>query len=661
MTKFKSNYSTNLLPKLVGENKHYPPAVKEWSDSVYTYNKNFLKSLPSKDTMANKIIKSYFNLTDCKHLARSKRMRSLIRKLSENNLYLGKPEFKQTNDNVAITVYTLDKERQLILKKIFHNIRKWENIRQIKGRSSINTYNTYDYWRNKYSLNKSLRRIENNILVNSKAGQIKNKFLPSSSNNLNLLSLKSKHLFKINRAHYLKARSNKYALKRIRKNNFLMPEKRITNINKMPYYGSKLLNEAKFLRHISKFKNNSIQARKRVYYCYIKSILSLLGIKILSFDTMDGIIFKEKDKKIIRDTEISYNPMYNGKVLLLFNTKENINRPYILYLNNVQENIPYLDKVNLVLSNIVNKILSKNNLIKNENLSLTNFSKVNFEEFLSKEYIQGSLSKNNSLDATKLDISSLKKEMSLIKDYINLKINYFKFGKYLPALKLLLSKIYNKNIQLNIVRLKYLYLNSEIFMDAILLTLKKQQSFSIAIKESLRLVKIPNQYNEISNKTNKMQNLNVYNSLRLKNLFGSNVKNNTVDNMELVLKNIYPLPLINQQRNNKDSIQESKNIKFTSSKVTDIINVVKYKWVTGVRLELAGRLTRRYTASRSVYKCKTKGSLKNTDFSRKLDFLKKSMPVIMFRNIAKTNSQYTFAKSKRRIGAFGLKGWISSY
>jgi hypothetical protein len=78
--------------------------------------------------------------------------------------------------------------------------------------------------------------------------------------------------------------------------------------------------------------------------------------------------------------------------------------------------------------------------------------------------------------------------------------------------------------------------------------------------------------------------------------------------------------------------------------------------VAGVRLEAAGRLTRRYTASRSAFKFKYKGSLRNIDYSRKLDFLKKSMPVVKLRNQVKANSQYTFTKSKRRIGAFGIKG-----
>ena len=46
-----------------------------------------------------------------------------------------------------------------------------------------------------------------------------------------------------------------------------------------------------------------------------------------------------------------------------------------------------------------------------------------------------------------------------------------------------------------------------------------------------------------------------------------------------------------------------------------IINNLKYKHITGFRLEASGRLTKRYTASRSISKIKYKGNLWNIDSS----------------------------------------------
>jgi hypothetical protein len=76
--------------------------------------------------------------------------------------------------------------------------------------------------------------------------------------------------------------------------------------------------------------------------------------------------------------------------------------------------------------------------------------------------------------------------------------------------------------------------------------------------------------------------------------------------------------------------------------------------MAGVRLEARGRLTRRFTASRSVFKVKWKGSIKNLDSSYK------NLSSVILRGHAKSNIQYTIINSKTRNGAFGLKGWISS-
>jgi hypothetical protein len=74
----------------------------------------------------------------------------------------------------------------------------------------------------------------------------------------------------------------------------------------------------------------------------------------------------------------------------------------------------------------------------------------------------------------------------------------------------------------------------------------------------------------------------------------------------------------------------------------------------GIRVEAKGRITRRFTASRSVFKIKWKGGLKNVDSSFK------GLSTIMLRGHVKSNVQYSFMSSKNRNGAFGVKGWVSS-
>lgn len=84
-----------------------------------------------------------------------------------------------------------------------------------------------------------------------------------------------------------------------------------------------------------------------------------------------------------------------------------------------------------------------------------------------------------------------------------------------------------------------------------------------------------------------------------------------------------------------------------------ILDDIKYKRVSGVRLEAAGRLTKRYTASRSQYKFKYKGNLSNTYTTIQ------GYPSSLIRGNEKPNLQYTKLNSKSRIGSFGVKGWVS--
>ena len=104
----------------------------------------------------------------------------------------------------------------------------------------------------------------------------------------------------------------------------------------------------------------------------------------------------------------------------------------------------------------------------------------------------------------------------------------------------------------------------------------------------------------------------------------------------------------------KKSLEIDDSIVHTMHTTKNILDSIKHKSVTGIRIEAAGRLTRRNTAAKSVFKLKYKGNLKNADSSYK------GLSTILLRGHAKSNVQYTKLKSKLRIGSFGLKGWVSS-
>jgi len=107
-----------------------------------------------------------------------------------------------------------------------------------------------------------------------------------------------------------------------------------------------------------------------------------------------------------------------------------------------------------------------------------------------------------------------------------------------------------------------------------------------------------------------------------------------------VIKELYDGFLPNNKVN-------SINLKWT------ILNSIKYKKLTGIRISAAGRLTRRYTASRAQYRIKYQGNLKNIYASVK------GHSYALLRSKLQPNLDYNKLSSKSRIGSFGLKGWVS--
>ena len=182
-------------------------------------------------------------------------------------------------------------------------------------------------------------------------------------------------------------------------------------------------------------------------------------------------------------------------------------------------------------------------------------------------------------------------------------INKSKFNyNYLQFLKIYLEKIYNKNVEFNLVNLRRFYLNSDILSESITIKIRK----------------------------NRRKLLKYLNTLKRK----VKVRNK---------KNIFYQPILNKLNNiNKEYLEEV------------ILKNIKYKHVTGFRLETRGRLTRRYTASRSVSKLRYKGNLLNIDSSYR------GLSSVLLKGNQKSNLQHTKLKSKTRIGSFGIKGWISS-
>jgi hypothetical protein len=181
-------------------------------------------------------------------------------------------------------------------------------------------------------------------------------------------------------------------------------------------------------------------------------------------------------------------------------------------------------------------------------------------------------------------------------------INKSKFNyTYLQYLKNYLQVLFNKNVEFNFINLKNFYLNSDILSESFLLKIKRKRGKLL---------------NLITNLQNKIK-------IKRKVFTGKPV-------------NIF-------------------NLKTKKNLNKYIINNLKYKHITGFRLEASGRLTKRHTASRSISKIKYKGNLWNIDSSLGC------LSSILLKGNLNSNLQYTKLNSKTNIGSFGLKGWVSGY
>jgi hypothetical protein len=234
-----------------------------------------------------------------------------------------------------------------------------------------------------------------------------------------------------------------------------------------------------------------------------------------------------------------------------------------------------------------------------------------------------------------------------------LMVNRAKFQKpFIWELKSLVKNIYNKEVEFNIVNLKRMHLNSDIFTQAVALKLRNRDNKLFRVlRSSLSNIKLPN-VSRITEKYSKFNRdeylINKIRNTYINSMFNSEIVNG--DALNNLLLNFFP----SSQNIEIEIEKRSSTIKRTISLKSYILRSLKHLKLAGVRIEAKGRLTRRFTASRSVFKMKWKGGLKNVDSSFK------GLSAVMLRGDFKSNVQYSMLNSKTRNGAFGVKGWVSS-
>jgi hypothetical protein len=228
-----------------------------------------------------------------------------------------------------------------------------------------------------------------------------------------------------------------------------------------------------------------------------------------------------------------------------------------------------------------------------------------------------------------------------------LKFNSIKFEKPFSAKLIhLIEKLYSKKIELNIVNLRKVHLSSDILTQAIALKarLRKRNIYSI-LESSLSKVNLPN----IRRDKDRIYKFNKYDYFfnEIRNMYINNMFNKEIkgDSLNKLLLNYFPFAT---------KLKRTKGLKQGVNIRNHLFRSLNNLELSGVRLEAKGRISKRFVASRSIFKVYWKGGLRNVDSSVK------GLSAIMLRGNTRSNVEYSLYNSKVRTGAFGIKGWVGS-
>lgn len=526
------------------------------------------------------------------------------------NLLKNYYKIKHTNDKENLYIPKIDREHKLSVKRDFPiSTQNWYN--------SIYSFNknTEKLILPKYNLTNKLIKTYFSLIFDQKKGKYKkNTMKKIFSSKAELKHFNDKLIITV----FIYNRAKKIQLNKILNlyNGLYLRSKAYRIKNKIEFFNDRKINllKKKGIKHLnSKFDRNT-------YKKWHKVLNSKSHI-------LPRIFFKKKDRlnKICQTRyfkNLYLNNLFNDKLQKKFG---NLYSKYNKLFKNFNYNIGFLNKtINLKnktnnnnLLNFINKYDILNNKV-NENQKIKFFN---------------SLIKN-----------SFVQELNYLKYYQKLMNHVFKYDNvYLFRLKDIISKIYNKKVEFNIINLKYPYMNMDIFSTIVFSKLEKNWYGRKRKYLKPRAILRKSLKNPVINLSEiyyyKIKNLYVknYNILNLKNIFINNNNNNDV--LNLLLNNIFNV------KNRYNSINIKNKYIYRS---------IKFRNIRGIKWIIKGRITKRFTASRSIKDTELKGSFRNVNSSIK------SFSSISLKGHIYSNIQYSNMNWKTRNGGYGFRGWMAS-
>lgn len=434
---------------------------------------------------------------------------------------------------------------------------------------------------------------------------------------------------------------------RVIKHPFIFTKKTNLNYKLIPFnLANNGIGKTRYLPPVSKEWKNSVYN-----YNYKNSInLPLYDININSLiKGYFSLYFNHKfiNSKFIsvKNKRSSFNKIYVSKA----EVKHTNNKAIItIYIFNKERlvllaKIKKLSKIFLKFPLIIGKYFKSTEL--NNSFDLSTFLKFDLQNTFVKllNLSEDLVSQNNKL------LVDIKRILITIRRLrLRLNLNKYKLeDKFLYKLSLLISKYYGKKVEFNIVNLKSLGNNTDIFTEVLASKLKIESSNPIKRMDSLLARVVLPEINVVSERgrIEKQVDYKLVEN-RFKNVNLNSIINSKENNFNELLYNLY-------YNLSTDSSVASQKENYILRLREIIFNSIKYKNMSGARLAVKGRLTRRYRADRALYKFKWKGGLKNIDSAYK------GLSSVVLRGYLDSNVEKSVISSKRRIGSFGVKSWLS--
>lgn len=231
--------------------------------------------------------------------------------------------------------------------------------------------------------------------------------------------------------------------------------------------------------------------------------------------------------------------------------------------------------------------------------------------------------------------------------------NQFKFNVLkLIKIKHILVNLFNKHVILNIVNAKYLFVDNNILLEAIVRKLKNRKRRVLKVmRKAIALSKV-GRIDPLL--LIKPENNNIVRPIPVPVDQEQAALSSPAKGISDALFSDYSY--INTTWNgsedniifNLGNFIQRKNLKQT------IFESLKNTLVVGIRLEANGRLSKRLTASRSVHKIAYYGNIQNIYSS------KQEKSALISRGFLKSNVEYLNKNSYNRIGSYGIRSHVST-